>query len=388
MAENFSNNYIKYLQADDKEVVVSDSETMGLKVRVSPTGRKVFYLYYKFRGNQKRYRIGEFPHTNVPDARKKASVLRGQIDSHIDPSELLRVDKEASKREITLGKYWKDVYLEYIRGEHKVPESAEYILNHNFSGWMNKKMSNIDKRLMDKFVIAERQRGIGNNTINRAIAVIKSLLNHATPDYLEVNKIAEYELLDIDKHKHKRYLSADEESRLIDVLHNYDGRTGGRHMRTFIMLLLKTGLRPIELKKMEWRDVNWERSELTVRGENAKSGQTRYTPLGGVALSELVRWKDMQEDELSGFIFKSRVKNTTTGYIYNTQQPWKTILKLAKIENFRLYDLRHSFASKLAMKDVSIQKISHLLGHADIKITMVYAHLCPDNLAEAVSVLD
>ena len=159
-------------------------------------------------------------------------------------------------------------------------------------------------------------------------------------------------------------------------------------MRTFIMLLLKTGLRPIELKKMLWSDVNWERSELTVRGENAKSGQTRYTPLGGVALSELVRWKDMQEDELSGFIFKSRVKNTTTGYIYNTQQPWKTILKLAKIENFRLYDLRHSFDSKLAMKDVSIQKISHLLGHADIKITMVYAHLCPDNLAEAVSVLD
>ncbi len=53
-------------------------------------------------------------------------------------------------------------------------------------------------------------------------------------------------------------------------------------------------------------------------------------------------------------------------------------------DNFRLHDLRHTFAARLAQAGVDIFKISKLLGHKDIKMTQRYAHHCPDSLRDGV----
>ncbi len=60
----------------------------------------------------------------------------------------------------------------------------------------------------------------------------------------------------------------------------------------------------------------------------------------------------------------------------------------AGIKDFRFHDLRHSFASRLVMSDVSIQKVMKLLGHKSLTMTLRYAHLAPSHLVEAVRVLD
>ena len=154
-------------------------------------------------------------------------------------------------------------------------------------------------------------------------------------------------------------------------------------MRTFIMLLLDTGLRPKEARHLMWSDIDLEKMMLTVRGLNSKSGQTRHIPLTSRAKAELERWLDIDGGE--GLVFKGRVKGQP---IYNVQQSWDTIRDLAGLESFRMYDLRHTFASKLVMRGIDLYTVSQLLGHASIEMTQIYAHLSGDHLRNAVSVLD
>jgi site-specific recombinase XerD len=76
---------------------------------------------------------------------------------------------------------------------------------------------------------------------------------------------------------------------------------------------------------------------------------------------------------------------------YQAENAWKWVRKQMNLEHdkeFVLHHLRHSFASRLAGKDISLYIIKELLGHSTIQVTEKYAHLSPGKLSEAVLVLD
>ena len=80
--------------------------------------------------------------------------------------------------------------------------------------------------------------------------------------------------------------------------------------------------------------------------------------------------------------------NAATGEALTTiKTGWGVVLKAARIKDFRLHDLRHTFASKLVMAGVDLVTVSKLLGHSDIRMTMRYSHLAPDHMAAAVAKL-
>jgi integrase len=73
---------------------------------------------------------------------------------------------------------------------------------------------------------------------------------------------------------------------------------------------------------------------------------------------------------------------------HSLRREWAPAVREAGIKDFRWNDLRHTFASRLAMQGVELRTVAELMGHKTIQMTMRYAHLSPGFLADAVRKLD
>jgi len=133
---------------------------------------------------------------------------------------------------------------------------------------------------------------------------------------------------------------------------------------------------------LKWEDIAFDRGMLTVQGKTAKSRKTRHVPLTEEAVDVLKRWRAQSQG--TGIVFP----NNTGGVMDNIKTSWRNLMKASKTRKFRFHDCRHTFASRLVMNGVDLNTVRELLGHADIKMTLRYAHLAPAKLAAAIATLN
>lgn len=141
-------------------------------------------------------------------------------------------------------------------------------------------------------------------------------------------------------------------------------------LKPLVLVSINTGARRGELFKKRWQDVNLDQEVLTIRAANAKSGKIRHIYLNAELAAVLKGWKEISPDT-SGLVFPSEDGAMLT----NVKRSWAGALTAAKIEAFRWHDLRHHFASKLAMAGVDLNTIRELSGHSSYAMTLRYAHL-------------
>jgi len=356
----------------------------GLTVRVSSTGFKTFYLYYTINRKKKKYKIGKCEDINIDTALKLVTETRAKIALGEDPaSKRAESRQKQNKDKAQVFKiYLEDIYYPYIQSKltkHKAHKRTKYILEHNFERFMDKNIAKIPKADIENWIHGELDRGIKNSTINRNFTALRACLNFAVEKGLiERNPAKGIKRLPVTERGVVRYLSPAEEKRLYKAL---DSRTG--YFPVFVRLLVNTGIRPREAFTLEWSAVNFDLKQITVHAAFSKTDKTRHIPLNTTIFKIMQDWHT-QVNEDSPHVFTNPV---TEKRIVSVQKVWRNCLMDADIQEFRLYDLRHTFASKLAMAGVEIYRIAELLGHSSVEMSKVYAHLSPDYLAEAVNAI-
>lgn len=185
--------------------------------------------------------------------------------------------------------------------------------------------------------------------------------------------------------KRVRFLSEEEEERLVAA--------ASPHLRRIITVALNTGMRRAEIMGLRWQDVDFKNAVAFIPATRAKGKRDRYVPLNEAAVAAL---KDLpQAIDGADPIFNPGFEEWKKTGIWpkrgvphgNLERHWRQALAASGLQDFRFHDLRHTFASRLVMAGVDLAVLRELLGHADMTMTLRYAHLAPSRLKEAVRIL-
>lgn len=379
-------------QAAGKRWRIWDTRVPGLFVLIQPSGLKAFYL--RWRRGESDLRLGRYPHLTIERARNMALERMGEVAAGGNPT---AAPKAKTLREFADGKYAETFKAHHPKtwrqhlGQFRRQFEAEFF---------DLALSTITAKRVREWRTAKLRSGIKPSTINRNVNRLQGCLSAAVADeQISVNPLAGLPQLQVTKSAVVRYLSDQEERRLLDALAKRDDAARAArdranawreardypalqalqdgdycdHLTPLVLLSLGTGMRRGSALALEWSHLDRSGSTIRVPGEITKNGEPLISPVHSGLQLVLSRW---------------RAQGPGVGRIFPVGDPkkaWTGVLASAEIGDFRWHDLRHSFASKLLRLGVPLATISELLGHKSIETTSRhYAHLAIEQKASAV----
>jgi integrase len=358
-----------------KKIDYFDSKQKGFLVEVRNSGRRTFYQRYRDeRGRERQFKIGRADMLTVEQARRKARSVFAQALLGDNPQE-----RRQELRAIpTLEAFVRDSYLPFVATYKRSWKTDETILRiHTLPGLGKLRLDEIGTDRVVALVGQMRNKGYAGGTSNRVVIILRYLFNLAikwkVPGVIN-NPTAGVEMG--SEVQRNRFLTKEETQRLVSAISTDENTTAANA----ILLLLLTGGRRNEITHARWEHVMWEERKLHV--PLSKSGKPRWISLSEAAISLL---RSLPRADDNDYIFPSPVTGRPSPSLWF---PWDRIRQRAGLEDVRLHDLRHSFASFLVNGGVSLYIVQALLGHANARTTQRYAHLASDTLTQATVVVD
>ena len=346
------------LKAGDVEYMVWDTRIAGFGVRVRPTGHKSYVYHRHAEGQSRKFTLGPVALGSVDEARRDCMEVWGRIQSG-EQAEDTNGAQALLFRDFVAGS-WRAACYEPCKQSTKT--SKDWALNNQllpvFSAMP---LDRIDRTGVIRWF--ERYSTTAPGGANSALLVLRQIMNHAiSRGHIETNPTRGVKKN--PRPKLTRFLSREEIGRLHEVLDGYEPRRPSCKAQVdIIRLLLLTGCRTGEVLKLRWREVYGDTLEL----EDSKTGP-RQVLLSPEARAIIER----QPRSGSPWVFPSPVKPARARFDLGL---WKKVRKLAGIEDVRLHDLRHTFASQAAMQGIPLPVVARLLGHAQVQMTLRYAHV-------------
>jgi integrase len=383
---------------------IRDTKLKGFVLRVRPSGTHTYFANY----NRTRWlKLGTTATLTAPEAREAARDALAEASLGADPI----ADRKAADGRLTFEQFLTKHYEPWATAQRRTGAEQTARLRATFGDALKGlTLDEITGFHVERWRSARLKDGKSAATVNRDLNTLRGALSRAVEwELLPSHPLAKVKASRTDTLPIVRFLSAPEEKRLRAAMADRDDlrraeRTSANrwrlergyepwpelgpytdHLTPLVLLALNTGLRRGELFHLRWRDVDLAGSRLTVRGASAKSGQTRHVPLNTEAAAILTAWKGATVHDPPQYVFPSPLDDEAP--LEDIKSAWLPLVRAAKIEDFRFHDTRHTFASRLVQAGVDLNTVRELLGHADLKMTLRYAHLAPEHKAAAVAKL-
>lgn len=380
MRVKLSNRVCSDARPAGRQYFLWDTALTNFGLRVTPKGAKSFVVQYRVgygrNGRPRRMTIGRFgsSHWTLDAARRKAKELLGQVANGEDPLERAIVQSD----QMTVNQLWEVYYSEGC--EHKKPLTVKYDLSrfecHIQPELGTKKVADLKRadveRLMHSIARGEtakktkRKSSGGKTAATRTIGLLQGMLTFAVERGIIERNVA----LGIKRYpdkKRERFLSGDELSRLGDSLIELRGQGVNPMGLDIIELLLLTGARRNEITSLTWDMIDLGNAMIYL--SDSKTGRRAF-PINSAAVELLDR--QLRHSE---WVFPAVRGNS---HYQGLGKVWRAVRERASLNDLRLHDLRHTFASFGASSGMSLYIVGKLLGHSQPATTARYGHLSDD----------
>ncbi|MGV6840437.1 MAG: tyrosine-type recombinase/integrase [Planktomarina sp.] len=374
------------LKPESRRYVVNDTDLKGFCVRVSPGGGKVYGFRYRAGGGRagrsRWLTIGTHGTVTPHQARATAQSWAAVVVSGGDPA----ADRDTARD----APYVSDLMARYLREHVEVKNklSTGRNVKQQIRASILPALGKIKVAEVTSADISKLHASLSKSPIaaNRTLATLSKAFelaevwNYRAEHSNPCKKVQGYAETPRD-----RYLTQSEFSKLGQVLVAADkgpipieGRAQPVQINPqailAIRLLILTGARTSEILGLQWPMINWNagRAELP----DSKSNRPKHIILPPPALV-LLNGIERPVDGL-GYVVRGGKEASPARPLVNLKDPWKLICKAASIEDMRLHDLRHSFASVGASGNMGLPILGALLGHSNPSTTARYAHLADD----------
>lgn len=362
---------VQALGEDEAGTIVWDDALRGFGVRVNRNLTMSYIVHFRIDGKQRKSVIGRTDAIKAEEARRRARVLIGAASNGDDViGKKQEVDNAPTFT--ALAERFIDEYIPYHLKPSTAADYHRSIKNFILPKLKNEKVDQITRQRIAEFHQSmahtpyQANRVLGTLSIMLTQAEVWGMRAEGINPCLRVKRFKE--------HRRERFLSSTELGRLADALEE-EAKTAPVTAAAFRLLIL-TGCRLGEIQKLEWRDVDLERSEIRLPEAKSKTGyRTVYlSSKGKTVLNSIPRLPG------NPYVIHGRVPGR---YLTDMQKPWRRIRKSAGIEDVRIHDLRHTFAANAASQGFSLPIIGKLLGHTQAQTTARYAHLAADPVRKA-----
>ena len=357
------------VRAGGTDTVYWDGELTGFGLRVRRSGRKSYVVQTRIAGKLCWFTIGPHGPLNPDQARARALEILASAKKGIDPRDA-DARREAEPNMADLGRRFLE---EYVPVHCKPSTREEY--RRSVRLFVDPVIGELRVPEVQRKDIAALHHGLRDKPYqaNRTLGVLSKMFSLAEvwgwrPDGSNpCRHVKRYK-----EHKRERFLSPEETERLGQVLREAEEEMPSA-VAAFRLLLL-TGCRLSEIQFLRWEYVKDDCIELP----DAKTGG-RVVPLGPEARAVL---SAIPRDEDNPWVIAGRLPGS---HLTDLQRPWRRIRKQAGLEDLRIHDLRHSFASRALALGESLTMIGKLLGHTQVQTTARYAHLARDSIQTAAA---
>ncbi|MBO6540329.1 MAG: tyrosine-type recombinase/integrase [Rhizobiaceae bacterium] len=369
-----------------------DGELKGFGIKIAKGGRKSYVCKYRAGHGRaaptRRMTIGAHgsPWT-VDQARAEARKLLGRAANGDDPAK----EKQEAKKQLTVSELC-DLYLAHGTGAKKTSTlgTDRGRIERHIKPLLGKmKVHDVTRGDIKRFLqdvangktAVDEKTGLrgraivtgGNGTASRTVGLLGGIFSYAFDCGLIDNNPVRGVKRFADR-KGNRFLSPQELVSLGEAMRNAISDGTNPQAIGILKLLIFTGARKGEMEALKWSEVDFEGRYLRI--SESKTGQ-RIIPLNAGALEVLAT---TARHAGSAYVFPAYRGD---GHYEGTPKVWRRLRAEAGIEDVRLHDLRHSFASVAVSGGASLPIIGALLGHTNSATTQRYAHLHDDPVRAA-----